>query len=181
MKKTKEKSPEINDFLISSEYFSRAFDEDFIEEANNNNQGVMQAALAVSDEVLERYYQAAAYLLEQRRWEDARDAFKFLTFLNPTVYNFWVGLGCAEQSMGHYDAAIVSYEMAKLTNPENPVPFANSYQCAIANGSTREFAELCWQEAIALCADKPEWNDLKTSLEKMHQEIQQLREEGGYE
>jgi type III secretion system low calcium response chaperone LcrH/SycD len=157
----------LNDFKISTEDLPLLFDANFVKKATENGQGVVQAAFGVSDKTLERYYQAAAKLLEQHRWQDARDAFTFLTFLNAFVYNFWLGLGVSEQSMESYDRALIAYAMAELLDPQNPVPNANGFQCAIGL-KNKELAEEFWKKAVEKCQDKEEWSALKDKLEQMH-------------
>jgi tetratricopeptide (TPR) repeat protein len=71
-----------------------------------------QELLNVNEETLTLYYQAAAQLLEEEKWDEAAEAFVFLTFLNPTYQNFWLGLGIAQQGQSKFQEAIESYLVA---------------------------------------------------------------------
>lgn len=123
-----------------------------------------QKLLGVSDELLAHYYSAALQLLKQHRWIDARDAFTFLTLLNPLVFDFWMGLGQACQSNAEFEPALIAYLYARMIDIENPKPLANSFQCSIALNnidSARQFH----QEALTACGDNESYADLKKQLE----------------
>jgi len=133
--------------------------------AMQEGKGVGQVVFNISQEKLEEYYLAALKILEHHRWEDALDAFLFLIFLNPLVANFWIGLGFIEQSMGQYSNALNAYFMAQFLDPENPTPYANSYQCHLGLKDEAQ-AKKCYQIALELCGESSEWSDLKKSLIK---------------
>lgn len=112
-----------------------------------------QQLFGVTQPMLDRYYRSALKCLEQKNWENARDAFMFLTFLNPYVHDFWVGLGIAEQSQSHFDKAIQAYTLAEATDPEDPIPIANSFQCVLALGE-KEYAQFMLDKALQRCGEK---------------------------
>lgn len=122
-----------------------------------------QELFGVSQPVLEKYYKSALTFLSNKKWDSARDAFMFLTFLNPYVHEFWVGLGIAEQSQSHFDKAIQAYTLAEATDPEDPIPIANSFQCILAMGE-KEFAQYTLDKAVKRCGDKEEFSSLKSQL-----------------
>lgn len=124
-----------------------------------------QKMLGISDEVLNVYYKTAWKFLEEGNWADARDAFLFLVFLNPFVHDFWTCLGIAEQSQSKFNEALVAYTMAEATNPDNPVPIANAFQCSSALGE-EVYAKYALEKAIEKCGDLPEHKDLKEKLLK---------------
>jgi type III secretion system low calcium response chaperone LcrH/SycD len=157
----------LDDFKISIDNLSKIFDTTNIKKANKKNSGLIQETFGISDAVLTRYYQVATHLIEEKKWDDARDAFLFLTFLNSMVHNFWIGLGAVEQSTHNYEKALSVYMMAELIDPENPVAYANSFQCSIAIGEI-DYAERCWKKAFDCCGDKPEWVELKGKLIQLH-------------
>lgn len=88
-----------------------------------------QELLGFSNDQMEQFYQGAYRIFEQKRWDDAADAFLFLTTLNPYVHTFWLGLGMAEQSKQEYEQALTAYSMAAMTDPESPVPHIHSCEC----------------------------------------------------
>lgn len=122
-----------------------------------------QQKLGISNEVLADYYKVAAQLLEEKNWKDATDAFLFLTFLNPSFYEFWMGIGIAQQSQQKYDKALIAYIMAEAIEPKSPLPSANLFQCHLALGE-QERAELDWHQAIDLCGDQSEFSKLTHDL-----------------
>src|SRR5262245_15406726 len=123
----------ISDFALHADKLEKIFDEQFVKD------GLMagnfpQRMLGVSDAVLQSYYEAAAELLSEQKWADASDAFTFLAFLNPSIANFWVGLGIADQWQEKYEGAALSYLMAQALDPSNPIPYSNACQCNLALG-----------------------------------------------
>jgi type III secretion system low calcium response chaperone LcrH/SycD len=77
----------------------------------------------------EKFYDAARGLFEQKRFQDAADAFLVLTILDSNVYAFWMGLGASEQKCAQYESAMMAYAMATVTDPSNPYPHLYSSQC----------------------------------------------------
>lgn len=154
--------PALEDYKIKTDHFfevvTRRAVAALAEDAETN-----QSLLGVSDEAIEKYYEIARGLLDENNWFDARDAFLFLSFLNPLVHEYWVGLGIAEQSQSKFQQALMAYIMAEATNSENPVPPANAFQCAVALNEL-DFALYSLDKAITCCGDKPEFSELKEKL-----------------
>lgn len=71
-----------------------------------------QQVLGFSDEAILGFYEAAQRLLEKQRYDDAADAFFFLTQMAPAVKAFWIGLGHSERLRGQHESAGVAYMMA---------------------------------------------------------------------
>lgn len=88
-----------------------------------------QEILGYSIETMERFYEAAHSLFQKQQYEEAADAFVFLTTLNPKVHNYWLGLGMSEHMIEEYDSALMAYGMAIITNVENPLPHYHSASC----------------------------------------------------
>lgn len=123
-----------------------------------------QERLNISDEVLADYYRVAAQLLEEKNWKDASDAFLFLIFLNPFFYEFWLGIGIAQQAQHLYDKALIAYIMAESIEPQNPIPQANRFQCHFALGEYEQ-AERSWHKAMENCRhDEISFSMLKHDL-----------------
>lgn len=152
----------INEFLIKAHRLYKIFDVDFFTAASKKGNAAQQL-LDISDEVLERYYAATIQLLEQKRWDEARDAFLFLTFLNPCMHNFWMGLGIAEQWRKQYEAALLAYSMAEITDSQDPAVYANSYQCNLALGKKEEAAHSL-KQALDACGENDDHAGLKAHL-----------------
>ena len=71
-----------------------------------------QQVLGFSDEAILGFYEAAQRLLEKQKYDDAADAFFFLTQMAPAVKAFWIGLGHSERLRGQNEPAAVAYMMA---------------------------------------------------------------------
>jgi type III secretion system low calcium response chaperone LcrH/SycD len=93
-----------------------------------------QELLSYSDETMEKFYAVAYRLFQTQRYEEASDAFVFLTTLNPNVHNYWLGLGMSEQLNNQHHAAIIAYSLAIMTNADNPTPYYHSAACYRATG-----------------------------------------------
>lgn len=163
----------LDDFKISDKYISKMTNGEFLQAAIDKGQGQMQALLDISDEVLERYYSVASNLIERQDWVKAIDAFLFLTFLNPYVHNFWICLGMAFQSTSEHDRAIMAYAMGEVTDPSDPVSYANAYQCHLALRDTIS-AEKCYEKAIELCQDS-KWAELNKKLHQLHEQYSEKK------
>lgn len=82
-----------------------------------------------SDAIAETLYQGAKWLFEQRLFDDAADAFVFLTSLKPDVYAFWLGLGNSEYGRKHFKEALWAYERAGDVQPTDPICHIISSRC----------------------------------------------------
>lgn len=91
-----------------------------------------QEILGFSNEAMEKFSESAFKLLENRREEDALNAFVFLVTLNPYHFRYWLGLGLASQLTQDYEAAIDAYEMAAACELENPFPYFYLAKCLFA-------------------------------------------------
>ncbi|MBA3958362.1 MAG: tetratricopeptide repeat protein [Parachlamydiaceae bacterium] len=123
----------------------------------------VQKLLAISDETLQRYYEVSSQLLKENQWSQARDAFRFLTFLNPYVHSFWMGLGIAEQTQGNFEQAIIAYMLGEVTDPNDPIVHANALQCYVALGD-KALAGRAYQIALDLCDSSEGYTELKENL-----------------
>lgn len=159
----------VEDFIIKVDCVEKALSPDFQETISKEANG-MQQLFGVSSEVLERYYGIANRLLEERQWENSRDAFLFLLFMNPCVHNFWIGLGVAEQSQQHFEQALLAYLMAETTDPNDPVVHANSFQCHLALGN-RKAAMQSFQMALDCCDSSPGGEEFKTKIIDLHRHL----------
>jgi len=88
-----------------------------------------QEILGYTHATMDKFYHAAYNLFQQQRYEEASDAFVFLTTLNPRVHNYWLGLGMSEQLNQEFDTALMAYSMATLTDETSPVPHYHSAAC----------------------------------------------------
>lgn len=91
--------------------------------------GSLQEFAGVSDAAIDKLYQAAKQLYEQKRYDDASDAFYFLVGLNPEFTAFWLGLANAEFHCKRYKEALAAYSNATQAGSYNPIVHLSISQC----------------------------------------------------
>lgn len=119
-----------------------------------------QEIMGFSNETMSRFYQAAYFLFEHKRYQDAGNAFLFLATLNPHNHDYWLGLGMATQLCHDYEAAIDAYELAALSDISSPVPYFYLAKCLFAIHD-RESALQALDLAIETADELPEYAELK--------------------
>lgn len=85
--------------------------------------------IGYSETAMENFYQAAASLLDNKRYKESQDAFLFLTTIDPHVYAYWLGLGISYQRMEDFEQAILSYNCASLLEAGSPIPHFYAAGC----------------------------------------------------
>ncbi len=80
----------------------------------------IQEMCAISDATIEALYQAAKCIYEKQHYEEAVDAFTFLTTINGKKYVFWLALGNSEYFCQNYEAALQAYRVGGELNPADP-------------------------------------------------------------
>ena len=125
----------------------------------------LQDMAGISDATLEKLYQAAKLLFEQKRYQEAADAFGFLTMLNGDRYPFWLALGNSEYNLNNYDAALFAYAFACRTNPDDHLCHIFSSRCYEALGDP-DNAKNALELAIYAIGDNPDLQELKIELEQ---------------
>lgn len=124
----------------------------------------LQQIAHVGDETLEKMYQAAKWLYNDKQFKQAAESFGFLTLLNPTRYAFWLGLGNAEFYNKQYEAALLAYAFCCETNPEDPTCHLFSCRC-YEQINEIDNAVNALDLALFVIADKAEYADLKIKIE----------------
>ncbi len=89
----------------------------------------LQQLASVEDATVDKLYQGAKHLYDQKLFDDAADAFGFLTSLNPKIFAFWLGLGNAEFCRKRYDEALWAFAFACEANPTDPACHLLSSRC----------------------------------------------------
>lgn len=119
-----------------------------------------QEILGYSDDLMEKFYKVAYSYFQDQDYETASEAFSFLTTLNPTVFNYWLGLGMSEQMCEDFDSALVSYEMAAMVDVTNPIVHYHSATChrsLLDDESALRSLDLCLHNA----GDREEFADFR--------------------
>ncbi|MCB1136183.1 MAG: hypothetical protein KDK78_07945, partial [Chlamydiia bacterium] len=84
-------------------------------------------------EVMGDFYRLASRLFDEGRFEDAANAFVFLTTCNPDVPEYWIALGLSleqtDESSGAYDA----YAMGAYLAKDNITYYVKAVDAAVAS------------------------------------------------
>ena len=124
----------------------------------------LQDIAGISNASLEKMYKAAKYLFDQQRFEEAADAFGFLTMLNSQKFAFWLGLGNSEFQLKKYKAALWAYAFVCRVNPADYYSHIFSCRCYEALDEL-ENAMNALELALYVLEDIPENKELKLTIE----------------
>ena len=139
--------------------------------ARNLQEGKSPSELIqMSDTTLEALYQAAKHLYEEKKYQEAADAFTFLTFLNPYQYVFWLGLGNAEMWLNNHQAACLAFEYCIETDHTQPFPYYNLAEC-LEHLKNYDRAQHVLEETLKLIGADKEHADLKSKIQNKLQMI----------
>lgn len=156
---------DLNDFEFPEDALERLEDDEFVQKQLAEGK-TYQEILGYSDEEMEKFYQVAVALFQKEKYEKAADAFVFLTTLNPRVYVYWMGLGMCEQVREEYENALIAYEVAIETIPDDPSAYYYAGICHLRL-EERLLARENLKEAIYLCKQQPQNKALKESAEEL--------------
>lgn len=159
-----------NDFRIPDEAFEKIKDPIHLKKQVDEGK-TFQEILGYSFETMEKFYEAAHHLFQKQQYEEASDAFVFLTTLNPNVHNYWLGLGMSEQLIEEYDAALMAYSMAVMTNGDNPLPHYHSASCYSALHD-KNSAKLALELAVKQAGDHVAYASIKSHAQQALARIQ---------
>ncbi len=150
---------EMEEFRIPKDALDKLKDPELLRRKINEGK-VLQEIIGYTPETMEKFYQVAYKLFQHQQYQEAGDAFIFLTTLNPYVYNYWLGLGMCEQLSHKYDGALIAYATAILINVENPVPHFHSAACYKELGDLGN-ALASLELAIMYAGKRPEHESIK--------------------
>ncbi len=108
---------------------------------------------ALSEDTMDRFYQCGVRLYQDKNYQKAADAFFVVSSIDYRRHGVWLGLGLAEQELGHHQFALSAFSMAALTNMQDPMSFVYSAECYIALKEYKD-AEECIQTALELIHGK---------------------------
>ncbi len=149
----------LEEFKLSQQVKLKLQDKQRLKKAFAEGKTVQQE-LEFSNETMAKFYSAAYHILENKKYEDASNAFLFLTTLSPNCYDYWMGLGIATQLGGHYEEAVDAYEMGAILEPENPVPYFYLAKCFFAIHE-KDHALEALDMAIEYAGEDDQFFDLK--------------------
>jgi len=160
---------DLSDFKLSAKTKAKLKNEKLLKKELEKGK-TAQEIMGFSDKAMAKFYQAAYFLFEHKRYQDAADAFLFLATLNPHHHEYWLGIGMATQMCQDYDAAIDAYELAALCNIISPAPYFYLAKCLFAIHE-RDSALQALDLAIDTADDLDEYSELKRQAEMAKQMI----------
>lgn len=126
-----------------------------------------------SDEVMDDFYEVAAKLLEERRLEEAQNAFTFLTTMDPGVAIYWHGFGMANQWNGEIETALNAYRAAIDIDPLTVEPYFQAVGCLVEEGDVEQAAQIV--ATVFEYLHELEENDIE-GLEELRETAETLKE-----
>lgn len=132
-----------------------------------------QEIAGVSDSSLEKMYQAAKSLYEQKNFSHSADAFGFLTILNPNRHAFWLGLANSEFYNQNYEPALFAYAFSSQVNPNDPFTHLFSCRCYEAIGEIAN-AVNALELALIVIKDQPQHANMKQAVENELRKLSQM-------
>jgi hypothetical protein len=128
-----------------------------------------QSLLHLSDETILWMYQVGYNYFETLAFDKALMIFQFLNVLNPLISDYWLATGLTQRRLQQDPAAVYSFSMASLMNPDNPYPHYHSAEIHLNLKHTQEAAsEISLLENII---EAQKLADLKPSLEALKQAL----------
>lgn len=127
-----------------------------------------QEIWGLSPERVEKIYQFACDLYDEKCYKDASDLFLLLTTLNPNRFHFWKGLGFSIQQQADFAPAALAYECAFAIDPKSAELYPYYLRCLCAL-NRREQALIVWQELL-----NKEFEDAPGELAKIRSQCETL-------
>lgn len=134
----------------------------------------IQEFFGISNFVLYCFYVVAYQSLNHGQHADAANLFFMLTVLNPSVKDYWNGLGLAEKDNAHFDNALRAFNIASLFDEKDPYPHFYAAGCHIELKHKEEAKnELNTADALVQSQDKTE--KLQALVEFLRQSIEKIK------
>ena len=99
---------------------------------------------------LDRVYNHALSLLQQKKFNDAVVIFQFLKHLNPSVFEYWLGEATCHHELGNFEKALSTYNYCLPFNKFQPLiqyQIANCYKELKDNTQALEALKQCFSAA----------------------------------
>jgi tetratricopeptide (TPR) repeat protein len=89
----------------------------------------LQELLQIPWAFMNRAYQTANTLLQEKRYREAESIYIFLCFLHPRVFEYWFCSAACKQELGMLEEALDTYAFSLLWEPTNPLVFFQMASC----------------------------------------------------
>jgi type III secretion system low calcium response chaperone LcrH/SycD len=133
----------------------------------------LQDIFGLSNETMERLYQAAKYLYEQQNYFESAAAFSVLCCITPSNHTFWMGFGNSEYFCHNYSAALTAYSLASQVNPHDPLSHFYSSRCYEAL-KQKDHAIHSLELALLQIGNQPEFSQWKQRAIEHKQRISKM-------
>lgn len=105
----------------------------------------MQDVFGLTTEDISKMFDIAISFMHQHRFDEAIQAFTFLTKVNPYISDFWMGLGAAHQSQGSFKEALSAFLAAQTMDPIRIDPYAFAIEVCLEMGDLAQAYSLLEQ------------------------------------
>lgn len=131
-----------------------------------------------SVDALSGFYDAAGHLLQEKRFEDAKDAFFFLTMIAPHLSPCWLGLGYCYLQCREYDAALRACAHTLDLNPDNPDHYLIFSRVFLEMKDFNKALDVCELGLIRANENRTEeWaEELAQTMEEAKHQIQNIKQ-----
>lgn len=124
--------------------------------------GTLKDLKKLDDQQMDAVYHFAFQLYQNGKYQEAREAFRFLVFFDHYKTHYLLGLGACEQMLENYQRAIECYShIGILTGLKDPVPAMHAAECHLALGNLKEAAS-GFRYAHGLAAEDPKQQAVAT-------------------
>lgn len=135
-------------------------------------------ALGLTDAMIEGVYGQAYRLYNTGKYKEAVQIFRLLLMINTTEPKYAMGLAACFHMMKDYKAAIDTYSIVGVVDPESPISFYHASDCFMQMGDTAS-AVIALQMAIKRAGEKPEFKTLKDrailTAESLKKELEKVQ------
>ena len=117
---------------------------------------------------MDRAYQTANALLQDKRYEEAECVYMLLCYLHPGVFEYWISSATCKQELGKLEEALRAYEMSLLWEPTNPLVFFQIASCHCQGKEKKSCLE-----ALNVCIEYAAKDDRYAAILKEASEVKQ--------
>jgi type III secretion system low calcium response chaperone LcrH/SycD len=103
--------------------------------------------MGLSAQEIENTYALAYLMHQQKRYQEASDAFKTLMLLDLSDWRFPFGFAACQHALGHWSDAAMFFFIAAQLNPDDPYPCYYTGDCFQKLGRP-DAARLSYQEVL---------------------------------
>ena len=157
---------------IPDEVLKNLEDPTFVKKAVQENK-TFQDIIGYSADTMQLFYDAAYNWFQEGNYEQAADAFVFLTTLNPFVHNYWLGLGMSEHRSSNFEGALTSYGMAILIDEKSAVSHYHLATCHYEIGENEQSLKAL--ELAIKYSDVEEYASIKERALKAKKRIENMK------